>query len=119
MLREICQSLISYLFRLDITILDKTEAKRINHENTKVGKHEKFLFFRVFVILCFRDKKVNSLSVKDLLLRNLALMTRQAIPVYRLYLPKYKLGNHRAIPGNSMTMPKPTIMTSTKGIIER
>ena len=58
MLREICQSLISYLFRLDITILDKTEAKRINHENTKVGKHEKFIFFRVFVISCFRDKKV-------------------------------------------------------------
>ena len=35
------------------------------------------------------------------------------------YRPKYKLGSHRAIPGNSMTMAKPTIITSTKGMIER
>jgi hypothetical protein len=27
---------------------DKTERKRIHHENTKFGKHENYLFFRVF-----------------------------------------------------------------------
>ena len=35
------------------------------------------------------------------------------------YRPKYKLGSHSAIPGNSMTMIRPTIITSTKGMIER
>ena len=39
--------------------------KRINHENTKIGKHEIFLCFRVFVISCFRDKKVFSQNVVD------------------------------------------------------
>ena len=34
------------------------EPKRINHENTKFGKHEIFLFFRVFIVSCFRDEKV-------------------------------------------------------------
>jgi len=29
---------------------DKPEPKRINHENTKIGKHEIFLCFRVFVL---------------------------------------------------------------------
>jgi len=36
------------------------EQKMINHENTKFGKHEIFLFFRVFFLSCFRDKKVFS-----------------------------------------------------------
>jgi hypothetical protein len=36
------------------------EPKMINHENTKFGKHEIFLFFRVFFLSCFRDKKVFS-----------------------------------------------------------
>ena len=39
---------------------DKPEPKMINHENTKFGKHEIFLFFRVFFLSCFRDKKVFS-----------------------------------------------------------
>ena len=34
---------------------DKPERKRINHENTKIGKHEIFIF-RVLAISCFRDK---------------------------------------------------------------
>jgi hypothetical protein len=32
---------------------DKPEPKMINHENTKFGKHEIFLFFRAFVIKKF------------------------------------------------------------------
>jgi hypothetical protein len=35
------------------------------------------------------------------------------------YLPKYKFGNHKATWGNSMTTARPTIITSTKGTIER
>jgi len=37
---------------------NKPESKRINHENTKSGKHEIFLSFRVFIISCFRDNEV-------------------------------------------------------------
>jgi len=36
------------------------EPKMINHESTKFGKHKIFLFFRVFFLSCFRDKKVFS-----------------------------------------------------------
>ena len=35
------------------------------------------------------------------------------------YLPKYKSGSHSAIPGKNMTITSPTIITSTKGMIER
>jgi hypothetical protein len=33
---------------------DKPEPKRINHENTKFGKHEIFLLFRVLVLSWYR-----------------------------------------------------------------
>jgi len=36
---------------------EKPESKKDDHENAKFGKHENFIF-RVFVISCFRDKKV-------------------------------------------------------------
>jgi hypothetical protein len=35
--------------------LGSGKQKRINHESTKVSKHEIILFFRVFVISCFGD----------------------------------------------------------------
>jgi hypothetical protein len=39
--------------------------------------------------------------------------------IYRLYLPKYKFGNHRAIPGNSMTKIKPTIIKIQRKYLNR
>ena len=32
------------------------ELYKDNHENTKEGKHEILIFFRIFVFSCFRDK---------------------------------------------------------------
>ena len=47
------------------------------------------------------------------------ILTLGFIATHRFHFPKYKLGSHRAIPGNSITITSPTIITSTKGVIER
>ena len=54
-LLEICMKINKKLRRLGVISLYFMK-RFFDHENTKVGKHEKFLgFFRVFVISCFPD----------------------------------------------------------------
>jgi hypothetical protein len=65
-------------------------------------------------------KQIEGGSVSSILSKICFLPNRHHLKLKReLYLLKYKLGSHRAIWGNSMTMAKPTIITSTKGMIER